>query len=415
MELTEKLYQKDVFLQACESRVLAAADGCLVLDRTVFFPEGGGQSCDTGTIENGKVLHVFEKDGVVFHQMEDGAGLPEEGAAVHCRIHWERRFLNMQRHCGEHILSAAFYELYGGVNRGFHMGADYMTVDISLEEDPAFEKMTDEMVAAAELRTNELIWQDLPVITEFFADGEEAAAHPMRKKLSIEKDITIVSLGSPDWAPGAVACCGTHPRTTGQVGLVKIYRWENYKGMARIYFDAGSQAFLHFRAEEELTRSLCKRYSAEPHQLMEKISIQDAKNQEIRQQLYELKKEYLAERAEEMAAACETEPGTLVRHYPHLKPDDLLALGKLLQGESLRDRVFSPPAAGKAGRLAALVAPAEKTVILLSGGAPDCGKIIKDNAPVWNGKGGGRPDSARALFSSDQDLACFLDFLQKAY
>ena len=171
MDKTIRLYQQDPYLKSCDSKVVAVITDeaeitklggiqekdtfCLVLDQTVFFPEGGGQSSDLGQIsgEPGtfELVYAFEKDNIVYHQLKIDSGsdfataretLKEmAGTAVQCRLDWDRRFSHMQRHCGEHILSAVFYELYGGVNRGFHMGADYMTIDINLEENPEFTKM----------------------------------------------------------------------------------------------------------------------------------------------------------------------------------------------------------------------------------------------------------------------------------
>lgn len=289
----------------------------MVLDQTVFFPEGGGQSSDLGQIsgEPGtfELVYAFEKDNIVYHQLKIDSGsdfataretLKEmAGTAVQCRLDWDRRFSHMQRHCGEHILSAVFYELYGGVNRGFHMGADYMTIDINLEENPEFTKMTDEMMSRAEWESNRMVWDNLPVTTRYFKSREEAEGLPMRKALNIDEDIVLVCVGDENKAAGCVACCGTHPHRTGEVGLIKIYRWDNYKGMTRITFDAGPNALENCRIEADLIKSLCRHYSADLDTLMGKIQLREQKSGEIRQELYELKQAYLAEKAQEIGEA----------------------------------------------------------------------------------------------------------------
>ncbi len=431
MNKTIRLFQPDPYLKTCDSKVAAVITGkseiaalggykeetsaCLVLDQTVFFPEGGGQPSDLGHIigEAGEfeLLYVFEKDGIIYHQVKtdlgDGKDLSEQslsamtGTAVHCVLDWDRRFSHMQRHCGEHILSAVFYDLYGGVNRGFHMGADYMTIDINFEENSEFTNMADEMAEKVEWEANRMVWDNLPVTTRYFKHRSAAENLPMRKVLTIEEDIVLVCVGDESRASGCVACCGTHPAATGEVGLIKLYRWENYKGMVRITFDAGSKALENCRTEAALVKDLCKHYSSDGQTLMEKVRLREQKNGEIRQELYELKQAYLAERTREFGEDLIGSGNVLVKKYELLKADDLLALGKLLPDLS--------------GKLAALVSVKDNTAILFSEGTPDCNKIVKDNAGVWRGKGGGRANNARAMFPSAEDLDCFLDFIQKAY
>ncbi|MDD3350466.1 MAG: alanyl-tRNA editing protein [Eubacteriales bacterium] len=413
MEKTRKLYQDQVYATECDSRILALEEvgeaTSVILDQTIFFAEGGGQPCDLGDFvcpQTGAVLaslsHVTENEGIVSHQI--AGPLTHKlsvGDMISSRLDWPRRFLNMQRHCGEHILSAAFYELFGGVNRGFHMGEDYMTIDIALEENPDFTEFTDEMIASAELRANKMIWDNLAVSVRHYNTKEETEGIPMRKALAIEEDITLVCVGDENNAAGCVACCGTHPKQTGAVGLIKIYRYDSYKGMTRITFDAGQPAFQRFCEGEEILKTLCRRNSAEASTLLEKISISEQKSKDIRQELYALKKTYLEEHAAEIEAALSSGEKIVLREYSVLKIDDLTGLGRLLT-KPLRGLVL-------------LISPTENTLYLQSNGTPDCGKIVRDNAAVWRGKGGGKSDNARAIFPARQELDCFVDYLFKAY
>lgn len=413
----KRLYTENVYLKQTEARILDRIldpklikelggldkedSFLLVLDQTVFFPEGGGQPCDFGRIDLCQVVYVFEKDEIIYHQVVSKSDFPKQiGEEVNCILDWDRRFLNMQRHCGEHILSAAFYDICKGINRGFHMGEDYMTIDISLESDSKINKLSDEVIARAEWEANQMIWDNLPVSTRYFAAKEEAEKYPMRKALSIERDIVLVCVGDETKAAGCVACCGTHPSTTGQVGLIKIYKWEGYKGMYRITFDAGAAALSNFREQAEILKVLSQRYSSDVRSLIAKIDGREQKERNTRQELYELKKVYLNEQKDDILLSAEkTKP--LIRKYSYLKPDDLAALSRLLP-EDLPD-------------LISLVAAKENTVILRSNGDIDCGKIVKDNAAVWKGKGGGKSTNARVVFPSEQDLNCFLSFISKAY
>jgi alanyl-tRNA synthetase len=394
------------------------------LDRTVFFPEGGGQPSDKGLItieirdhkggahkETIQVFYVFENNDVVYHQIEpmvpgDGALDIDRlsdliGSSVYCQLNWEQRFSHMQRHCGEHILSAVFYDLYGGVNRGFHMGDDYMTIDISLEENPDFETITEDMMLKVEIESNKMIWDNLPVTTRYFKHKSDALDLPMRKNLTIEENIILVCVGDEGKASGCVACCGTHPAHTGEVGLIKLYRWENYKGMTRITFDAGYNAYKNMRAEADIVKDLSLRYSSDDKNLLEKINHKEQKNSETRQELYQIKQAYLKEKALSLTEDLSISGKVVFSRYDILKAEDLLAMSKLLPDLK--------------GKLLALTSLTEKTIILLSDGNPDCNKIVKDNAIVWRGKGGGRANNARAMFPTIEDLDCFLDYIQKAY
>lgn len=274
---TKRLYQEDVYLKEADVQVsdIVTRDGqvFLIFDQTVFFPTGGGQSCDTGTVDQFHIIDVFEEEDQVLHRLEEKECKLSIGDKVHISIDWERRFDNMQRHCGEHILSGKFYELYGGVNRGFHMGEDYMTIDISLEDDPAFDKISWEMAKEAELRTNQAIWANLPVITRHFDNRKEAENLPLRKALAFDEDITIVCVGDVENPADCVACCGTHPSTAGQVGMVKIYKVENNKGMFRIYFEAGQRAFSRYQRQHDTITALENSLSAGGDDLLQNTDL----------------------------------------------------------------------------------------------------------------------------------------------
>ena len=187
---TVKLYQKNVYLKEFDAKITSlhtdGEDIIITLDQTAFFPTGGGQSCDRGNISGFEVTDVYEENGHIFHRLKSGASAGNlcEGDAVSGQIDWEHRFDNMQRHCGEHILSGMFFREYGGVNRGFHMGDEYMTIDISLEEKPEYKEVTWEMAQHVELCTNEAIWSNTPVITRHFDRREEAENLPLRKALA---------------------------------------------------------------------------------------------------------------------------------------------------------------------------------------------------------------------------------------
>lgn len=401
---TIRLFKKDVYLRsatACITSVTQKNGKTLItLDQTIFFPTGGGQSCDTGFLNDVEVTDVYEYEDDIFHQVECPPEALTAGAPVTLTLNWERRFDNMQRHCGEHILSGIFDRLYGGVNRGFHMGEQYMTIDISLEKDPRFTAINEEMLHKAELAANQVIWSNLPVTVRHFDTCDEASGLPLRKPLTLEKDISIVCVGSPGNPSDCVACCGTHPSTAGQVGIIKIYKAESNKGMFRIYFEAGRRAFEKYQAQYGIITYLENALSAGNNDLIDKYKTQQEKNREVRTQLHLIKKEIVAQEAEAIKAMLLTEPGSLpLRTYSLLTTDDIAAISRELSSVSMK--------------LAFLVHRPTMTVFLCSDGNIDCGRLVRENAAIYNGKGGGSKTLARAIFSKEEYIETFIDLIEK--
>ena len=207
----------------------------------MFYPEGGGQPADRGTLTlpDGTVLNVtdvHEHDGIIWHSVD---ALPEStvpGTAVTGRIDWEWRFDKMQQHTGEHILSGILHQMFGAENVGFHIGAEAVRMDTSVPIPP-------EGLQAAELAANRIIWQNVPVVITY-PTREELAQMTYRSKKEIEGQVRIVTIPGAD----VCACCGTHTATSGQVGQIKILASENYKGGVRLSVVCGQRALLAAQA-----------------------------------------------------------------------------------------------------------------------------------------------------------------------
>ena len=241
MQRTEKYFEQDAYRTQCESVILAVqpdpktGGGRVALAGTVFYPEGGGQPGDRGTLTlpEGTVLQVtdvHEAQGVIWHTVAAlpdtaGAGTPVTGA-----LDWDWRFDKMQQLTGEHILSGILHRMFGAENVGFHIGAEAVRMDTSVPISP-------EGLRAAELEANRVIWQDVPVLVSY-PTPQELAALVYRSKKELEGQVRIVTIPGAD----VCACCGTHTRTTGQVGQVKILAAENYKGGVRLSVVCGSRA-----------------------------------------------------------------------------------------------------------------------------------------------------------------------------
>lgn len=228
---TEKLYYADPFLTEFDARVLACEavkDGfAVVLDRTAFYPEGGGQPYDTGVLGGAEVLDVHERAGVITHKC--ASPLPV-GAAVHGKIDRARRFDHMQQHSGEHICSGLICARYGCDNVGFHMGAESVTIDFNA--DIPWEELL-EIEAAA----NRYIYEDHAIDIQLHR-GAELDAIDYRSKKPLEGDVRIVSFPGAD----CCACCGTHVVRSGQVGLVKFLSVQKFRDGVRIELLSGKRA-----------------------------------------------------------------------------------------------------------------------------------------------------------------------------
>ena len=251
--MTQKLYPADSYLSRFDATVTAArihgGRAALVLDRTAFYPEGGGQPGDRGIIGGARVEEVLEIDGEVLHLLAGGEP-PAPGSRVGCQVDWGRRFDHMQQHHGQHLLSAAFARLHDAATLSFHLGAETCTIDLDLP--PA--RLPPAALSAAEAEANRLVWSDLAVEARE-RSPEEVAALPLRKDAVKGARIVVVSgerhgaLEIVDASP----CGGTHPRRTGEVGAIAVLRAQKWGEGTRVEFACGARvvASLH-RAEERL-------------------------------------------------------------------------------------------------------------------------------------------------------------------
>ena len=204
----------------------------IVLDRTAFYPEGGGQPADHGTLGNTNVLDVQEKAGTIIHYC--GAPLPE-GIQVHGAIDWNRRFDLMQNHSGEHIVSGLIHQLYGYENVGFHMG-DVIQIDFS-------GPLNEEQLKDIETRANRIVMNNEEIIA-LFPDEEELKTLEFRSKKELKGVVRIIEIPGAD----VCACCGTHVKRTGEIGLIKLLGWQKHKKGVRIEMLSGMRALAYVQA-----------------------------------------------------------------------------------------------------------------------------------------------------------------------
>lgn len=254
----EKLFYKKPYVKTFEAQVLDCRPEKtgfyeVILDRTAFYPEGGGQPADMGALGDVAVFDVKERAGEIFHITD--SPIPA-GSTIVGRIDWERRFQHMQNHSGEHIFSGVVHKHYGFDNVGFHMGKDEITVDFN-------GVLTWEQVESIEDEVNELIWENVPVL-EYYPSREELASLDYRSKKEIEGQIRIIEVPGGD----VCACCGTHVTAAGEIGLLKVTGMINYKGGVRISLLCGKMALSDYRKKQKTVSALSVLFSSKPDEVL---------------------------------------------------------------------------------------------------------------------------------------------------
>lgn len=397
-----RIYRTEPYAQSNISKIIGITekDGFDVVacGSSVFFPEGGGQPSDIGTISRGaeiyNVTSAYDEnlESDVWHVTDAPAGTFCEGDEVELTINWDHRFCNMQRHCGEHMLSGTMHALFGGINRGFHMGEEYITIDIDLDG----RMLTDEELDLAEKTVNEAIWADLPVTITYFDNYEASLVMPVRKQVPHDGQVSIVTVGELPDPYDCIACCGTHPSSSAQIGLLAIYKHEPNKGMNRIYFDCGIKAKEKLSADFGLLTELARRSSCSTGDLLHKMETTAEEISELKVQLATVSSYIKDAEKPVIIEGLKRSDRVFQYSFDLLSVDDLLKLG------------FSAISEVE-GKLLVLMHPKTCTALLFSSGEAKCGSIVKANAPACNGRGGGRDDNARAVFQSVKDMKKFAE------
>ena len=371
---TEKLYYQDPYLTTFTARVLTcepAKTGFLVtLDRTAFYPEGGGQPADHGTLGAAAVTDVHEKDGVIFHTCDAPV---ETGVAVEGSIDWPRRFDHMQQHSGEHILSGLLCSLYDCDNVGFHLGADTVTIDYNRE-------LTWEQVLEAERRANETIWADTPVEITFPSPEALEQLH-YRSKKELTGQVRIVTFPGAD----CCACCGTHVRRAGEVGLIKVLSCQKFREGVRMEILCGQRAYRYLSQVYDQDHAVAQLLSVKPQDTLAAVERQNAELTAAKQRMTELEDQLFSLRAQAL-----TGRGSVLLVEPPMRPDG---------ARKLADAV-----AKAAGGLAAVFAGEGNSHVyaLVQADGGDITPLVKRLNAALSGRGGGRNGFAQGSVQADE-------------
>lgn len=270
--MTKRLFDEDSYIKEFEARVISCeTDGnkyTVVLDKTAFFPEEGGQSSDTGRIGEAEVSHVYEKNGVIFHVCDR-----EVSGDVRCILDFEERYRKMQNHTGEHIFCGAVFRLFGYNNVGFHLSEEYVRVDID-------GLLSKEDVERAELEANLAVTGCHP-IKAWYPTREELEKADYRSKGEIDGSVRLVEIKAVD----VCACCAPHVANSGEVGLIKVLDFIKYKGGTRLFILSGTDAFKTFVNEHRMLNDAAVFLSKKRREVYEAVVKADKENRSLKKRL----------------------------------------------------------------------------------------------------------------------------------
>lgn len=390
---TERLYYADSYLTDFQALVVARRSPSVVaLDRSAFYPEGGGQPADHGTLDGIAVSDVQVEDGVVWHTL--AAPLVKDDA-VRGLIDWPRRLDHMQQHHGQHLLSAAFERLYGLATVSFHMGATSATIDL------AATALASEQVANAEDLVNQVIWADRPVSAQF-VNAEELARLPLRRAPKVNGPIRVVAVPDFDYS----ACGGTHPRATGAVGLVRVRRSERHGELMRVEFVCGGRAFDEYRTHDTALAQLAASFHTGPDEVVAAVERLRRAEARARKQLEQASAALISYEASELATSAQAVGSTRVvrRAFVGRPIDELRMLARALTN------------AGCIALLGTAAAQAQLVFARPAAATLDCGALLRQTLTPFGGRGGGSstlgqggmPDPAQLDAALDAALAAIV-------
>ena len=400
MPATERLYYQDSRLLEFDARVVSLSelnDGqiAVTLDRTAFYPTGGGQPTDTGTLGDARVVDCIDvEDDGVMHVIQGPA--PEVGDTVRGKVDWLRRLDHLQQHTGQHILSAAFVQLFNAPTRSFRVLEHECEIDVALV-DP-----TDERIEHAVDLANQIIWESRSISIRQVT-SEEAAGLALRKEPARAGELRIIEIDDFDLTP----CGGTHARSTSEVGLIAVRSWERAKGLTRIHFMAGVRALADYRKANQTAREVAALFSAGRDDSAVLVARLVEENKRLKRRSAELEQ-----------VACRIEAEDLIKQG-HINDSNLSEDSRLVAGSSATDPdshrtvfglIFDDRDADSLKHLALALIAHPNTVALLGsrdGGAArlvfarstdasgDMNTLMRGACLLIDGRGGGKPDMAQ--------------------
>ncbi len=369
--MTQKLYYENQYIKDFTATVVSCTEGKrgfeVILDKTAFFPEGGGQPGDTGFIGNSQVIDTVESGEDVVHICKE----PVSGE-VDCRLDFEKRFSNMQEHTGEHIFSGIIHAMCGCDNVGFHMGEHNVTVDFNCA-------VTQAQLDEAERLSNEAIYKNIPVEAIYPTD-DELCNYDYRSKKEIKGQVRLTKIGDVDLC----ACCGTHVAFTGEVGIIKVISVMNHKSGVRVTLQIGRKALADYREKNVSVHEISALLKAKTEEITPAVERVMAQLQDARYRYALLKKEIFAVKAKDASGE------------KFIAFDD--------GGEAEDARIFSDMLAEKCGIAAVFSGNDENGYkYAITSRTEDVRAIGKELNSACNGRGGGKPDMVQGSVAATHE------------
>ena len=372
---TRRLYYENVYTKEFDAEVLKCREGEngyeIILDESAFYPEGGGQPCDVGSLGEAEVKDVQEKNGELIHYVDKAL---EEGSQVHGKINWERRFDLMQQHSGEHMVSGLVHEKYGYNNVGFHMGSDVITIDFS-------GVLNEEQLQEIEDRVNQKIWENAPVQITYPSESELDNI-PYRSKKELTGQVRIVEFPGTD----ICACCGTHVAYTGEIGAVKFLSVVKFRQGVRVEMISGKRVIDYFSKIAKENSKVSVLLSAKPQETSKAVERLQEENFRLKGKIFDMEAEIFQAEAEKWAGA-----GSVLIFKKNMESDSVRKLADaVMQTCCGCCAVFSDNGDGTYK-----YAMGEKDGNLR--------EFTKEMNQVLNGRGGGKPFFVQGSVSSSEE------------
>lgn len=389
----EKLYYIDQYIKEFTAEVeeVLEREGKfhVILDKSAFFPGGGGQPCDLGFLDNHEVIDVYEENGIVYHVVNKK---PIKIHKVKCKIDWNRRFDYMQQHLSQHVLSGCFFKLFNQNTAGIHLGKDISTIDIVGD-------LTDEQIREAEVFANDRISENLNV--EFlFPERRELKKLGLRRDLpKTDEKIRIVKIEDLD----INACCGIHPSKTIELQCIKLKRAEKHKGNTRIEYLAGRRAIDDYFIKDAFSKKICNFLSCSENEavnsinnLNEEVKSLINKNKNLTVEISEYKGKELIDNAEKINGI------SVIKEV--YEDEDVKYVSKLVSKLTESDNVIVLMVI-KNGDRANLIFASSKNIK-----GTDMNTLLKDSISLIDGRGGGSKLLAQGGGKNNSNLDSLLDY-----
>lgn len=389
--MTDKLYQINPYIREIKASIVEkkCINGkyFIVTDRTIFYPHmSGGQPKDKGTINGVEVIDVYEKDNKIIHVVKENITKEE----VQLCIEWNIRFDHMQQHTGQHILSSSFFKLFNAQTVGFHLGSEYVTVDIDIRS------LSQKDVNKIEEFANTITSSNFNIKT-YTIESNEVSKIPLRKSPTVDSNIRIVEIENVDFSP----CSGTHTRSTGEVGLIKIRKFEKYKGIYRIEFVCGGRSLKDYNWKNNIINKISSLLSTKDIDTFDRVSKLNDENNLLNKNINNLLSELLEYKTEKIINEA-------------IEYNDIKIILKIFDDADFKDlRNMTMNIINKENYIVFLGLKSDNKCQFIIGRSKDINidlkNIFNNIINVIDGKGGGSPQVVQGGGPKSEDLHLLLD------